>query len=121
MPQTRPIERRCQIDFGLIMSFSLPDVDSSMHSTDVFEQEVTVLLENGLHLVPCSRIAELARRFPCQSQLIKDGIAVDAKTIFDLITLQAVQGTKLTIRTQGQDARELLEKLVELFAHNFET
>ncbi|MEO1996519.1 MAG: HPr family phosphocarrier protein [Planctomycetaceae bacterium] len=81
---------------------------------------VTVDLENGLHLVPCSRIAELASRFESQIRLLKGDLDVDAKTILDLMTLEAECGENLVLSATGRDAQEAVLQLTELFASGFE-
>ena len=43
-----------------------------MTNDSVCRQTVTVELENGLHLVPCSLIAQFARGCECDVQISKD-------------------------------------------------
>lgn len=95
-------------------------VDINMSAPAYYERDVMVNLEHGLHLVPCSKIAELAKRYSCNAIIIKDGRSIDAKTIFDLMTLGAVKGTRLTLHCQGEKADELIEKLVALFESDFQ-
>ena len=80
---------------------------------------VVVNMENGLHLVPCSRIAQTASKFECAIQITKDDNTVDAKNIFDLMTLNAVNGASLTIQAKGDGAEQLVAALVNLFDTNF--
>ena len=96
-----------------------------MEPLNVTQQEVTVKNENGLHLVPCSRIAELARSYEtCEIHIRKTETEaetqVNAKTIFDLMTLGAQQGTRLILEARGEAASEVIDKMVHLFANNFE-
>lgn len=93
---------------------------TTMNQQTVFQSEVTVNLENGLHLVPCSRIAELARNYTCDVQILMNERRVDAKTIFDLMTLGAAQGTHLIIEAKGESADEVIKRLTRLFETNFE-
>ncbi len=83
-------------------------------------QDVTVKLENGLHLVPCSRITEFVRDFPGTISIRLDDQTVDAKSIFDLLTLRAPFGTILTLEVSGPGAADLIKGLVALFECNFE-
>ncbi|MBX3436494.1 MAG: HPr family phosphocarrier protein [Planctomycetaceae bacterium] len=83
-------------------------------------RNVSVKLENGLHLVPCSRIAELVRDFPGTVWIRREEQAVDAKSIFDLLTLQAPFGTVLTLEASGNGADHIIEGLAALFERNFE-
>jgi phosphocarrier protein HPr len=86
----------------------------------VCRQTVTVELENGLHLVPCSQIAQAARRYACAVTIYKGTQAVDAKNVLDLMTLNADHGTQLDLEASGDGAAEAIEELVRLFESNFE-
>ncbi len=83
--------------------------------------DVTVKLKNGLHLVPCSRITEFVRDFPGTISIRLDDQTVDAKSIFDLLTLRAPLGTVLTLEASGHGAADLIKGLVALFERNFDT
>ena len=83
-------------------------------------QEVNVSLENGLHLVPCSRIAQSAGRFSCDVKVHKDNLSVDAKSVLDLMTLNAEQGTTLVLEARGDGANEAIQELVNLFESGFD-
>ena len=92
-----------------------------MSEYPVIQREVTITVENGLHLVPCSMIAQLAREAPCEIRLSKGSQIVDAKNIFDILTLSAEKGTVLAIQAQGEGADEFLARLGALFDSNFAT
>ena len=84
-------------------------------------ETVVVNSENGLHLVPCSRIASIAKQYEnCDVQVSKDERSADAKTILELMTLNAEKGTTLVLEACGDGAGEAIGQLVELFRSNFE-
>ena len=87
----------------------------------VCRKTVTVNLENGLHLVPCSQIAQFARSYDCDVQISKGDLTVDAKNVFDLMTLNASHGTALVLEANGAGAAEAVDGLVNLFESNFES
>ena len=91
-----------------------------MGNQNVYREEVVVKLENGLHLVPCSRISELSRSYDCEIRIYNGDHMVDAKAVFDLMTLRADQGTHLVLETEGDLAEEVLGKLVQLFESDFQ-
>jgi phosphocarrier protein HPr len=91
-----------------------------MTQNSVYRETVTVTLENGLHLVPCSRISQFAQRHQCDIRICKDEMGVDAKNIFDLMTLSAEQGTVLVLEASGDGASEAVKGLVSLFENEFE-
>ncbi len=95
-----------------------------MSDESVCRESVKVGNENGLHLVPCSRIARLARRFEdCEVRIVRpdSNQVVDAKNVFDLITLKAQKDTVLEIEARGAAARQAVDEMVRLFERNFET
>ena len=82
-------------------------------------EEVTVNLEHGLHLVPCSKIVELARKYECEIRIHKLDRIVDAKAVFDLMTLRADQGTRLIVEAEGPLAEQAIQQMVDLFENDF--
>lgn len=91
----------------------------AMSNKNVYREEVVVNLKNGLHLVPCSRISEVSRSYECEVRIYNGDHAVDAKAVFDLMTLSADQGTHLILEAEGTTGEEVLEKLVHLFKTDF--
>jgi phosphocarrier protein HPr len=83
-------------------------------------REMTVNLSKGLHLVPCSRIVERANDFDGDVRIHFNDLHVDAKSILDLMTLAAPQGSVLTVEATGEQADALLDELEQLFAQDFE-
>lgn len=82
-------------------------------------REVTIANEMGLHVRPANRIAEEASRFVSDIRLCKDGQEVDAKSIFEILTLAAGKGTVLTVRAEGSDAEDAVSVLAELVGQRF--
>lgn len=97
-----------------------PSESFKMSSEIVYRETVTVESENGLHLVPCSRIAQLASSYDCEVHVENAGLRVDAKTILELMTLNASQGTTLVLEATGEGADEAIGRLVKLFQSRFE-
>lgn len=92
----------------------------AMENRNVYREEVVVNLENGLHLVPCSRISQLSRNYECEVRIHNGDHIVDAKAVFDLMTLRADQGTQLILEAEGIGSEEVIEKLAYLFETDFE-
>ncbi len=80
---------------------------------------VVVNNPQGIHARPADLIVRLAKQYQSKIEFLKDNQRVDAKSILDLLTLGAVQGTPLTIEAEGSDAEQVLDALTELFASNF--
>lgn len=79
---------------------------------------VTVGLEHGLHLVPCSRLVKLANGLSCDVRLRKGSKLADAKNIFDLMGM-AEFGDQLEVIAAGDGAEAAVAMIVQLFESNF--
>ena len=82
-------------------------------------RDVVVGLEEGLHLTPLRALTLLAEQFTCDISIRKGDRAVDAKSMFDLITLMAEFGTPLVLTAHGPDAAAAVKALGDLFDTNF--
>jgi len=88
---------------------------------NVSKLEATVKLTNkvGLHARPAVLFVETAKRFKSDIRVEKDGKEVDAKSILGVLSLGAEYGSVITIRVNGEDAKEALKALVELVESKF--
>ncbi len=83
----------------------------------------TVVISNpqGLHARPAELLVRLAMQFESDVEVIRDGQRVDAKSILNVLTLGAGQGTEITLQAQGVDAQDAVEALVRLIESEFAT
>ncbi len=92
-----------------------------MENQPLHQRKVVVTLEDGLHMRPMSQIAHATGGFDGEVTIQRaDGPPVNAKSIFDLLTLRAESGMELVLRARGEGGGELLDQLVALFDANFE-
>lgn len=85
------------------------------------EAEVVVKNRHGLHARPASLLAETALRFKeATIQIGRGDLDVDAKSIMELLLLEAKAGTKLRLRASGPQAREAVDALRQLFERRFD-
>jgi phosphotransferase system HPr (HPr) family protein len=82
-------------------------------------REVIVGLEEGLHMTPLTTLTLLAAKFSSQICIHKGDLAVDAKSMLDLLSLMAEQGTRLVVQADGSDAEEAVQAIGQLFDTNF--
>ncbi|MGC4005541.1 MAG: HPr family phosphocarrier protein [Pirellulales bacterium] len=73
----------------------------------------------GLHLRPAELLSKACQRFGAKIEIVKNHERVDAKSIFAIVTLVALEGTELTFEADGPDANDALDAVAELFAGNF--
>lgn len=83
-------------------------------------RNVSVKGENGLHLVPCSQIAQCAGGFDCEIRILKGDRTVDARNIFDLMSLNAGQGCQLELQATGPGSDKAVNSLAEFFESGFQ-
>lgn len=88
----------------------------------VVTRDITVINERGLHARPAMQFVDVANGFESQVTVSRDGpepIEVDGKSVMQMITLEATQGTVLHLKVEGDDAEQAAVKLVELFESKF--
>ena len=81
--------------------------------------EVVVTNEQGLHARPADLVAREAQRWESRIEFIGKSQRVDGKSILDLLTLAAEEGTHLVVEATGPDAREALDAIGNLFNKKF--
>jgi len=81
----------------------------------------TVVVTNpqGLHARPADMFVKLAGQYQSKIEVVKDRERVDGKSILNILTLAAVEGTELQIEATGCDAEAALDALADLVARNF--
>ena len=85
-------------------------------------REIVVSNKLGLHARPAMQFVDLANQFKSAVTVHKGGeepASVDGKSVMQMITLAAGEGTPLRIDADGEDAETAVEKLAELFASKF--
>lgn len=83
------------------------------------ETNVTVKNRAGIHTRPAASIVKLSAKFSSDIYLIRDGFAINAKSIIGVMTLAAEQGANLTIRADGEDEEIASKEMKELFDSGF--
>ena len=78
------------------------------------QRTVTVIHRQGLHARPAALFVQLAKTFQSRITVKKGRKVVDGKSIMGLLTLAAGRGARIVVLTDGPDAAEALERLVEL-------
>lgn len=97
----------------------IPERDGIMPHEEGFALRVRVLNEQGLHARPAARLAQEAQKFACDIRLAFGEETVDAKSILDILTLAAGQGSELELRASGPSAEDALAHLGSLIRNRF--
>lgn len=85
----------------------------------VARRQVEITNALGLHLRPANKFVNLADRFQAEVRVHYKGRAFDGKSILELTSLAAEQGTRLDLEAWGPDAEALLSALAELISSEF--
>lgn len=77
----------------------------------MYEAEVVIMNEQGLHARPASIVAKKASKFISHIAIIKDGKEFNAKSIINILSMAASKGDKLKIVAHGDDEAKAVEEL----------
>lgn len=83
-------------------------------------KDVSIVNVQGLHARPIMQFVDLASRFQASVRVTKGEQVVDGKSPMEIMLLEAVCGTQLTLSANGPDAREAIEALAALVAAGFD-
>jgi len=92
---------------------------SILSGVNVVEATVEVRNRLGLHLRAASTLTETVNRFKSAVSLARGKNQVNARSVTGLMMLGAGIGTKLKLRAEGDDAREAVAAVKELFEARF--
>ena len=80
---------------------------------------VTVMNSKGLHLRPADVLVKKAQEFDSTIAIVRDGERFNVKSVLEIMTLGAVQGTELQLEAQGGDAEQAIQELAAMFDCGF--
>ena len=86
----------------------------------VVERAVEIVNEQGLHLRPVAKFAELANEYQASVRVSNGRESVDGKSAMAMGTLEAGKGSRLVITARGSDAEEVVSALASLVADGFD-
>ena len=84
-------------------------------ANEVVRRQLQVVNPLGVHARPAALLVQLANRFQSEIGLIKGSERVDAKSVLQLMTLAAEQGTVLWLEARGSDATFAADAIEKLF------
>lgn len=88
-------------------------------SNSPIKRVVVVPNKQGMHARPAEMFVRRAQQFQSKIEIVRDGYRIEAKSIMNLLTLGAAQGTELTLEAEGSDAQEALDALAEVVEKGF--
>ena len=83
--------------------------------------ETRVVLRNkvGLHARPAALFVKTAMKFKSTIKVIKNGMEADAKSLLNVLSINAQQNDEIIIVAEGEDAETAIRELVKLVERNF--
>jgi phosphocarrier protein len=86
---------------------------------EILRAKAIIQNKRGLHARASAKIVEASARFQSEIHVIKDGSAVNGRSIMGLMMLAASIGSEIEITTEGPDAQEALTAMLALVDAKF--
>lgn len=86
----------------------------------MIEREVVIKNRAGLHTRPAATLVKTASKYKAEFFIYKDGMEINGKSIIGVMTLAAEQGSKLTLKFDGEDEASAAEEIIALFERGFD-
>lgn len=83
-------------------------------------REITIINKLGLHARAATKLAKTAAQFEARVQVSNGQSTVDGKSVMSLMLLAAVQGSVLTVCTEGSDEDAAMEAIATLINNRFD-
>ena len=85
------------------------------------ERTLTIANKLGLHARASARLVQVGQHYPAADLFIRfNGEEVDGKSILNLLTLACPLGSEIGVRTEGEQAEDLMAAVVALIEGKFE-
>jgi phosphocarrier protein len=73
----------------------------------------------GLHARVAAKLVTVAKGFKSRVFLERDGREINGKSLLGILTLACPQGSRVTVRAEGEDALQAIDNLEQLFESKF--
>ncbi|WP_022668771.1 HPr family phosphocarrier protein [Desulfospira joergensenii] len=81
--------------------------------------KTAIINDLGMHARPAAKIAEMAMEAQGEVWISKGSSQVDASSIIDILTLNAVKGTCVEIQAENQGDEPILNRIKRFFEQGF--
>lgn len=85
----------------------------------MYEKDVTVQNQVGLHARPATFFIQKANEFKSSIWVENEERRVNAKSLLGVLSLGIMGGTKISIKASGSDEEQAVEELVKLVDSGF--
>jgi phosphotransferase system HPr (HPr) family protein len=90
-----------------------------LHKQTTLAKDLVVLNRSGLHARVSTMIVLKCKDFTSDIRLRKGNTVADCRSVLDLLSLGASQGTMVHLEATGDDAAEAMEAVEALFQARF--
>jgi phosphocarrier protein len=85
----------------------------------IVQKTLTIKNELGLHARSAAMIVRAVEGCRSTVSLERDGTTVDARSLLDILTLACPKDSRIVVRADGDDAREVVESIEKLVDGRF--
>lgn len=86
----------------------------------MIQQEIEIINKLGLHARAAAKLVSTAGRYASQIEVQFGDQTADAKSIMGMMMLAASKGSKITLRTDGNDEQEAMDAISTLINNYFD-
>ncbi|MBN8728649.1 MAG: HPr family phosphocarrier protein [Xanthomonadales bacterium] len=86
----------------------------------MLEREITISNRLGLHARASAKLVQALHGFEASASIACRGKEVNAKSIMGVMMLAAGPGTAVTLRTDGPEAEQAMQAMLDLFERKFD-
>jgi len=86
----------------------------------MLEQPLEIINKLGLHARASAKLVSTSARFGSRIEIIFGEQKADAKSIMSIMMLAASQGSKITLRTDGDDEQAAMDAVSSLINNYFD-
>ncbi|MEW6619035.1 MAG: HPr family phosphocarrier protein [bacterium] len=96
-------------------------MNTTQIQTNSLQQTIVIKNKLGLHARAAAAFVKIAHEFQSKIHLKKNTNPgwVDGKSVLSIMTLEASSGSQIIISAQGPDAKQALNKLIQLINDKF--
>jgi phosphocarrier protein HPr len=87
--------------------------------TESASAKFTIVNALGLHARAATKLVQLAVRFRCDVELVRDDQTANAKSVMGVLLLCGSRGTVIEVRARGERAQECVDAIGALIADKF--
>ena len=83
------------------------------------QTELEIINKLGLHARASAKLTQLASKYACEVWMTRNNQRINAKSIMGVMMLAAGKGSKVLLKTDGDDEVECMQALTQLINNRF--